>query len=182
MFFEALAVINKQWKLRRLPEVSVRVSVSSGQTVIGNVGSYNRLSYTAIGNNVNIGSRLVELNKLYGSQILISEDTYRQVKDQFLCRLVDRVSVRGQTKSIYIYEIFRRDDMQVISQEQLADYNKGFFDAFKFYEVGDWDKSLLLFENLSKVYPKDNLLLLYIDRCKLLKSRNPNDWDGVWKF
>ena len=182
LFFEALEEINKQFKLQRLPQISVRVSVATGPAVMGNVGSSDRLSYTVLGNTVNIASRLEALNKVYGTEILISENTYNQVQGQLLCRLVDRVAVRGLTNGIYIYEIFRRANMYAVSTEELLDYNKDFANAFKFYEVGDWEKAIALFEELTKKYSNDKLSVLYLDRCKILFKNPPVDWNGIWKF
>jgi adenylate cyclase len=182
MFYDALKEINKNWKLRGLPQLSIRSSVSSGTAVVGNVGSTDRLNYTALGDTINLASRLEGLNKVYGTEVLINENAYEAIKELFLCRLVDRVSVRGQTKGVYIYEIMRRDN-EIVAPENLADYSRDFVSAFKFYEVGDWEKASAMFASILQIYPKDKLSSLYVDRCKfLLKEKSPENWDGIWKF
>lgn len=182
MLFDALREKNKNWKLRGLPQLSIRAAVNTGVAIVGNLGSSDRLSYTVIGDSVNLTSRLEALNKIYGTEILMGEWTYNAVKGQFLHRLVDCVAVRGKQEGVKIYEIIRRES-SIIDPDTLDDYNAGFEDAFKFYQVGDWEKALALFEDLGKKYTQDTVAPIYVDRCKtLIKSYNRDEWDGVWKY
>lgn len=82
----------------------IGVGVNSGQMVVGNMGSQSRFSYTVMGDNVNLGSRLESLNKYYGTKILISDATYEACKDVIFCRELDKIQVKGKSQAVTIYE------------------------------------------------------------------------------
>src|SRR6185295_18352212 len=82
----------------------IGIGLNTGQMVFGNMGSPARLSYTIMGDNVNLGSRLESLNKYYGTKILISDTTFDQVKDIILCRQLDTIQVKGKSQAVTIYE------------------------------------------------------------------------------
>lgn len=82
----------------------IGIGVNSGQMVFGNMGSSTRLSYTVMGDNVNLGSRLESLNKYYGTRIIISDSTYEEVKEMVFCRQLDTIQVKGKSQAVTIYE------------------------------------------------------------------------------
>lgn len=178
---ETIDRLNKNWKQKSLPALSIRIGLNTGHAVVGNVGSRIRLSYTAMGDSVNIASRLEELSKVYGTKILIGEDTYRAVSDQFLLKFVDLVAVRGRRKSMYIYELLSRDQTKLSSSE-LKRFNEKVSRTFYIYRVGDWEKALEKFEALLAEYPDDKVIKMFIDRCKFLRENRPRRWDGVWNL
>jgi len=89
------------------PVFNTRIGIHAGEAIVGNVGSSERLSYTALGDTINIASRLEKINKDYHTGILVSEDVYNKLKDKFVMRLVDRVIVKGHSKELNIYELLR---------------------------------------------------------------------------
>jgi adenylate cyclase len=100
-----LAGLNDHWESEGRPRFNTRIGLHTDDVVVGNVGSSERMNYSAIGDGVNLASRLEGLNKQYGTHIMISEATYQLVKDYFECRLLDEVVVKGKTQSVNVYEL-----------------------------------------------------------------------------
>jgi adenylate cyclase len=109
----ALATLHERWRTAGLPLLHIRVGIHSGEAAVGNFGSARRFSYTAMGDSVNLASRLEGLNREYGTTILISEATLDAIGDEFLCREVDRVRVRGRSQPVGVYELLGRRDAAV---------------------------------------------------------------------
>ena len=102
---QKLAELKQEWAAKGLPDINIGVGINSGQMVVGNMGSSQRFDYTALGDNVNLGSRLEGLNKQYQTQIIISQFTFERAKDQFNCRFLDKVKVKGKEIPVEIYEL-----------------------------------------------------------------------------
>jgi adenylate cyclase len=102
----ALRGLRESWRALGIPDIDIGVGINTGPMVVGNMGSASRFNYTVVGDAVNLASRIEHLNKEYGTAILVSEYTYRSVKDEFpLAREVDRVRVRGRAQPVHLYEL-----------------------------------------------------------------------------
>jgi adenylate cyclase len=86
-------------------DLNIGVGINTGNAVVGNTGADNRFNYTALGDSVNLASRLQDLNKVYNTSILISEFTNKIISENFLTRKIEEVKVKGKTKGVMIYEL-----------------------------------------------------------------------------
>jgi len=102
---EKLNQLNAQWDEQGKPALYIGIGVNTGEMVVGNMGSSSRMDYTLMGDNVNLGARLEGTNKEYGTNIIISEFTYEQVKDHIISRELDLVRVKGKERPVKIYEL-----------------------------------------------------------------------------
>lgn len=102
---EVLNELNKNWASQGKPTLDIGIGLNSGDMVVGNMGSSTRMSYTLMGDNVNLGSRLEGTNKVYKTHIIISEFTYEMVKDKVITRELDLIRVKGKAQPVKIYEL-----------------------------------------------------------------------------
>lgn len=100
-----LGELRKEWEAKGLPQINIGIGINSGKMIVGNMGSKRRFNYTVVGDNVNLASRLEGLTKDYEAAIIISESVYEQVNDQFLCRELGSVKVKGKEISTRIFEL-----------------------------------------------------------------------------
>ena len=101
----ALDELNAQWRQAGRPELDIGIGISTGEMVAGNIGSTAIMSYTVIGDTVNLGARLESLNKDYGTRIIISEATRAALKGRYDSRPLGDVTVKGKSRPIAIYEV-----------------------------------------------------------------------------
>ncbi|MCZ8155959.1 MAG: adenylate/guanylate cyclase domain-containing protein [Leptospira sp.] len=109
-----LKVLQANWVERNVPVIDIGIGLNSGPAVVGNMGSSHRMEYTCMGDTINLGSRLEGSNKMYGTNIIISEHTYEKVKDRVIARELDLVRVKGKTLPVRIYEL-----MGIINPEDM---------------------------------------------------------------
>jgi|WetSurMetagenome_2_1015567.scaffolds.fasta_scaffold03601_5 adenylate cyclase len=174
-----LKILNNQWVENNKPPMVTRIGIHTGMTVVGNLGSQYRMNYTVIGDSVNLASRLEGTNKLYGTQIIISEATYQQVAEYFLCRPLDIVTVKGKKIGVKIYELVA-DRSEFITKEQLR-FCYDFECGFGSYLKQDWKAAVAIFETLEKQYPNDLSIKLFLERCQTFQTYPiPADWNGVF--
>jgi adenylate cyclase len=168
---EELQRLNTGFVSRGMHSLDIGIGINTGPAVVGNMGADIRIDYTAIGDSVNLASRLEGLNKLYGSHILVSEDTRQQVPpDMFCFREVDRVRVKGKHKPVVLFELL------VDRQELLP----GFEAALEQYRAQAFEAARLMFDELTQQYD-DGPSRLYSSRCaEYLLTPPPAGWDGIY--
>jgi len=105
---EELAKLQKKWRAEKRPIIDIGIGVNTGDMIVGNMGSIERMDYTVIGDNVNLGSRLETLNKEFATHIIISESTYNYVKDLVKTKSLGTTKVKGKEKQVEIFEIIGR--------------------------------------------------------------------------
>jgi len=154
-------------------ELYMRIGLNSGSAVVGNMGSHNRFDYTAMGDVVNLASRLEGACKQYKVPILVGEATFEKVKDIIVSKEVDIIRVVGKTKPVRIFEII--GEKKEVSTEEI-DKIKSFHQALHSYRSQQWKEALDLFRKLGD----DKLAEMYISRVEhLMKFPPSEDWDGV---
>ncbi len=143
-----------------LLDLKIGIGINSGEAIMGNIGSEKKLNFTVIGDTVNLASRLEALNKNYGAPIIISEFTYRKLEGKLLCRILDRVKVRGKAEPVLIYEamVYEGEAGEADAKEQAALTDN----AFALYEKGDYISALKLYNGVNNVTLRE----LFASRCK----------------
>jgi len=107
--------LNTDWEARGQPALDIGVGINTGDMVAGNIGAETIMSYTVIGDNVNLASRLESLNKEYGSRIIISDATRRELAGRYDLRPLGAVRVKGKTQPVDIYEVRTEEEGSVQS-------------------------------------------------------------------
>lgn len=175
-----LKILAQEWSSQGRPAFRARIGLNTGDVVVGNIGSNQRLSYTAMGDPVNLASRLEGLNKEYATSIIISQSVLNELPDEFVYRLLDIVVVKGKTEPVPIYELVsRKGDVTGLDSEFLEMFGK----AVNSYLEKDWDKALFRFEKLLGLRPDDQACKIFIERCGEYRDNPPgHDWAGEYVF
>jgi adenylate cyclase len=161
-------------------KIYTRIGINTTTAAVGFVGSSHLFNYTALGDGVNLGSRLEGANKIYGTRIMLSENTAKLVKDQFLLRRLDVLRVKGKKQPMAVFELIaeRHDPADSTdARERVALYEAG----LEAYERQQWElaekKLLELLERFGQDGPSKTLL----GRIAVFRQYPPGeDWDGVY--
>ena len=172
-----LALLDCQSEVGRLSRVAVargkpvfatRFGMNVGEAIVGNLGSSDRLNYTAIGDTVNLASRLEEANKAYQSDIIVSEAVYLEARDRFLFRPVDIIRVKGKEKSMTVYELLSENEhgTEFPPTDEQLNIHRVFTEAYRLYHRDEYQASLVLLRELLVRHPDDILTKIYVKRCQ----------------
>jgi adenylate cyclase len=157
--------------------LKTRIGMNSGLLVAGNIGSEKRMDYTAIGDTVNLASRLEGVNKIYQTNIVLSESTYNQVKSEFLCRELDSLRVKGKKEPTKIFELI--DVFSELETKEKPDWIQQYEEALNIYRKGDWQEAGNIFMELAREPFNDKVSQVLLTRCKYLLEFPPRKWDGI---
>ncbi len=154
--------LNHQLEREGLPAINIGVGLNSGGAVVGNMGSSLRFNYTAIGDTVNLASRLEGQTKNYRCRIIVSEFTAERLDDEFLLRRLDKVKVKGKNQAVRIYELMENTERN----QQLKDRFKP---GLELFDAGDFDSAEAIFRDCAEAF-SDPTSEIFIDKCREAKE------------
>jgi PAS domain S-box-containing protein len=174
-----LAEFNKRRKAENKQEIKIGIGINSGSVISGNIGSSKRMEFTAIGDGVNLSSRLEGTSKQYGCDIVISENTYEECKDKVIVRELDRIRVKGKNEPVSIYELVALNTETILpkTQQIIELYTQG----RTLYNNKKFAFALDRFARVLQLDPYNKAAYLHMQRCQHFFTHPPaENWDRVW--
>jgi len=161
-----------------MEKCDLRIGVATGEALVGSIGSDVMMSYTVMGDVVNLASRLEGVNKTYGTRNLVSERTIAAAGAALEVREIDRVVVAGHTHSEIIFEILGRKGE--LTPQQFISRDK-YLEGLAAYREQRWDEALRALNESLGAIPDDGPSMALLKRVESLKANPPSrDWDGAW--
>jgi len=155
-----------------------RIGIATGEALVGSIGSDVMMSYTVMGDVVNLASRLEGANRIYGTRNLVSERTVAAIGDAVEIREIDRVVVAGHTHSEVIFEIMGHKG--ALTQQQSASRDR-YLEGLAAYRDQRWEDASRALNAALEAMPGDGPSLALLQRIESLKAGPPpSDWDGAW--
>lgn len=171
----AMYPLQDVWEAQGFPRISARISLSSGPVIAGNVGSKKRFNYTIMGDTVNLAARLERANKIYGTEIILSETTRRRLINKFLVRELDLVQVHGRAQPVTIYEL-----LGPMPPTGPPAWLVAFEAGRAAYREGDWLKAANRFHATLSLNPEDQPTKVFLKRCQKYLDKPPlSGWKGI---
>ena len=179
----AEAVLNERFVADKMSPgpLLTRIGINTGEMVVGNMGTANKMDYTIMGNAVNLASRLEGVNKQYGTWILASENTKQSCDEGFIFRMLDRVRVVGIQEPVRLYEVVgeKTSGDSGKTEELVATFHR----ALELFEGKHWKEAKAAFSEVLKMDKEDGPAQTFAKRCDdYLKTPPPANWDGVFNL
>ncbi|QKF82378.1 CHASE2 domain-containing protein [Halarcobacter ebronensis] len=174
-----LETLNKKLSEANLPLIDIGIGINTGLAIVGEMGSIGRSDYTVIGDPINLGSRLESLCKYYNSRLNISNYTKEKLKDEYIFRFLDLVTVKGKKEPVEIWQVLEQGKPNKELKEELDCYQN----AIDLYKNSKFSEALKLFRELEENENKTNknIYNIYINRCEEYIKTPPENFNGVYK-
>jgi adenylate cyclase len=175
----ALRALNERRDANGQLPIDIGIGIATGQVIVGSIGSPKRMEYTAIGDSVNLSSRLEGATKVYGVKILVSESTVRDLRKPVRLREIDLLRVKGKDQSVAVYEAL--DHFGAESFPAMDEVLEAYGCGLERYKQQGWHAAGRFFAAALARHPKDRPSQIYRDRCRQFEAvPPPADWNGVW--
>jgi adenylate cyclase len=160
--------LNETWAANGEAEMHTRFGLHTGATVVGNIGSPDRMDYTAVGVSVNLAARLEGLNKQYGTQVLVSESVVAGAGDAFLFRPVDVAAVKGLSRRVNVFELCAAMEgpVAIRATERQIEMCRRWSEIYDLCAKEDWEAAAGMLRDYVDAYPEDPVARRYMDRSK----------------
>jgi adenylate cyclase len=169
--------LREEFRQQGLPDVYTRIGLNSAKLFVGNFGSEQLFDYTAMGDGMNLASRLEGANKAYGSLIMIGPRTYELARDFIEVRELDQVRVAGKTEAVRVYELLA---LKGQLPEQKRETVERYHEALALYRQRRFSEAATVLEARLAKDPKDGPTAALLERChQYAKTPPPPSWDGV---
>ncbi len=168
--------VNDAWEAEGRPRIHIRIGLNCANVLVGNVGSSNRLSYTALGDGVNVAARLEGINKQFGTTICISDSIYDQANADILARPLKRVQVKGRKTEFMIYELLAirtSDDPELRVRERDEELSAMTWHASQKFEAGNFPAAERAYRDILKEFPEDSLAKFMMAECAGKRRSDP---------
>ena len=172
-----LEKLNARWQAEGRKQIAIGVGLNTGPVNVGNMGSAKRLAWTVMGDNVNLASRLEGITKEYRCRIVIGEGTYQEIADQFVCRDLDKIRVKGKLQPVTIYEL-----LDFAAEKKKYEPLLSCFDhAMEAYREHNWQEAASRLGEMLTRFPDDGAAQVFLERVsEFLQNAPEADWDGVY--
>ena len=161
--------VNDTWDAEGRPRIHIRIGLNCANVLVGNVGSSTRLSYTALGDGVNVAARLEGINKLFGTTICISDSIYDQAKADILARPLKRVQVKGRRTEFMIYELLAlraSDDSELKARDRDEQLSAMTWQASQQFEADDLAAAERAYRAILDAFPGDPMAGFMLKECE----------------
>ncbi|MES2183059.1 MAG: adenylate/guanylate cyclase domain-containing protein [Pseudomonadota bacterium] len=171
--------LNARWAAQGMPPLNVRVGIHSDAVLVGNMGSAERMSYTVMGDGVNLAARLEGTNKEFGTRICLSHAVYREAGERLWLRRMGMVTVKGRRADLQVYELLgiKGGDPALEASPDTIRLCEMTNLAYEAFAADQWDEAIRLFRAVAEAFPQDRLAKIMLERCEVaqgsFKSRLP---------
>ncbi|MEN6616655.1 MAG: adenylate/guanylate cyclase domain-containing protein [Syntrophorhabdus sp.] len=177
-FIDAINTINPVFAKEGIPPVSIRVGLHTGDAIAGNMGSVRLFDFTVVGDTVNLASRLESVNKVFGTNIIVSDHTLAGTRGIFLSRELGPIEVKGKSEPVVIHELLcEKENPPSLLVKKIGLYNE----AFRLYQARRFPEAIESFDRVIGEFPDDGPSRFYRKRAEEMTNSFPltKDWDTI---